>query len=438
MAYNEPTFRRHGAKDSTDNSFGGLTTGDYRGRRRDKPQHEKPESAIKTDESAARVVAAVHSIGTGRAASAGPDGTDNLMATTVDDRDRFAIHFGWEVILLLGVAALGYLLYRLDPASLLRPALDTLLVSATAIGLLTLGAGLTLRAGVPNLAVGPIAVASALHFAENGDRGLVPAALPAIGIAAAGGLVVAVLVVALHVPGWAATLAGAMGVIVFNELRNSPVDVQGGYDPSNQAFLLFGGFAVLAVLGGGLGTVTPVRRMLGWGRPTGDPALRGRPTAALPIVVSLVVSSALAVLAGVLLAANSATAIKPGTGIEWTGLAVGLALVAGTSVFGRRGGIFGTLLAVTGMALFLDYADRRNLNIAVYAIAGSVLVAGLVVSRLIETYGAPSRQGVGEDWHQPPANENWTPAAPDSWTPTVPTQSPPDRWLDDRWGQTPR
>ena len=56
------------------------------------------------------------------------------------------------------------------------------------------------------------------------------------------------------------------------------------------------------------------------------------------------------------MAAQSTGPIVPGTGLEWTGLAIGAALLAGTSAYGRRGGIFGTLLAVAGLTLFLDYA----------------------------------------------------------------------------------
>jgi hypothetical protein len=48
-----------------------------------------------------------------------------------DGRDRLGIHIGWEIVLLLAVAAIAYLLYRLDPAGLRRPALDTLLITAT-------------------------------------------------------------------------------------------------------------------------------------------------------------------------------------------------------------------------------------------------------------------------------------------------------------------
>ena len=63
------------------------------------------------------------------------------------------------------------------------------IVKLTAIGLLALGAGLTLRAGVPNLALGPIAIAAGLHWAENGDKGLVSGAVPALVVAAVAGLV---------------------------------------------------------------------------------------------------------------------------------------------------------------------------------------------------------------------------------------------------------
>src|SRR4051794_33850024 len=97
-----------------------------------------------------------------------------------DGRDRLGIHLGWEVVLLLVAGALGFLLWRLDPDTLRRPALDTLLITGAAIGLLALGAGLTLRAGVPNLALGPIALAASLQYAEQGDQGLVKAVVPAL------------------------------------------------------------------------------------------------------------------------------------------------------------------------------------------------------------------------------------------------------------------
>jgi len=408
MAYDEATYRRQGDEQPTD------------------PAAYRANTLAASDQ---RRRAAEMMDDTADTAVEGP------LRIEDDGRDRLGIHLGWEVVLLLAAAALGLLLYRLDPNSLKRPALDTLLVTGAAIGLLTLGGGLSLRAGVPNLALGPIALAASLQYAEQGDLGLVKAVVPALIIAAAGGLAVGVLILALHVPGWAATLAAALGVIVYDQLRLAPVAVQGKFDPSKEAFFLFGGFALLAVIGGALGTIQPVRRWLGRMRPVGDPARRRGAGAAVPVIGSLVVSSVFAVGAGVLFAAVSTRPIVPGTGLEWTGLAIGLAMLAGTSAYGRRGGIFGTLFAVAGLTLFLDYAGRKNLDIALFATAACVLGGGLIATRLVETYGRPLSATTGEQWNAAPTTgPNWTPDLPENWTPT--TAGRTDRWDDGPWGST--
>jgi hypothetical protein len=417
MAYDETTYRRNTGDQVESNPAAyraGLAATDFRARRRDLDPDEGEGMQL------------VEPADPGRRTAADSD----------DGRDRLGIHIGWEIVLLLGVAAIAYLLYRLDPASLRRPALDTLLITGASIGLLTLGAGLTLRAGVPNLAVGPIALGAALHFAENGDEGLLKAAVPALIIAAAGGLIVAVLVLVLHVPGWIATFGAAMGIIVYDQLRTAPVAVQATYDPADHAFYLFGGFALLAVIGGALGTVMPIRRLIGRLRPAGDPARRRGAAAAFPVVVALVLSSVFAVGAGILMAAQSTTPIQPGTGLEWSGLAFGTALLAGTSAYGRRGGIFGTLLAVAGLTLFLDYADRRNLDIALFAIAACAIGGGLIVTRLVETYGRPLPVPAMTDWNAAAAaGTTWTPDMPEQWTTSAePPEGRPLRWDEGPWG----
>ncbi|BEL10990.1 hypothetical protein Q0Z83_091810 [Actinoplanes sichuanensis] len=361
--------------------------------------------------------------------------TGAIPTVEEDGRDRLGIHLGWEVMLLVVAAVLGFLLQREDSAALQRPALDALLVTGAAIGLLTLGAGLTLRAGVPNLALGPIALAAAMQYAENSDKGLAQAVVPALIIAAAGGLAVGLIVTVLHVPAWAATLAASFGVIVYIQLRPAPVEVQGDWDPTGQAFVLFGAFAALAVLGAAIGALAPVRRFLGRMRPTGDPAQRRGAAAAVPAILTLVVSSLFATGAGVLIAATADGPIAPETGFEWTGIAMGLALLAGTSAYGRRGGIFGTLFVVTALTLFLRYEEIRDLDIALFAIAGSVFVAGLVVTRFVESYGNPYASRVGEDWNAAPSGgTNWSPTLPETWnTPATPTPRS-DRWDDGPWG----
>lgn len=412
MAYDEGTYRRDGEQPSGPAAYRAGAPTDFRPRR----EAEAEETGTRLTES-----------------------FDSRRGEVDSGRDRLGVHIGWEIVLLLTVGSIAFLLYRFDPTALQRPSLDDLLINGAAVGLLVLGAGLTLRAGVPNLAVGPIALAASLHYAENGDQGLLQAALPALGIAAGGALLIALLVLMLHVPGWAATLGGAFGVIVYDQLRTAPVDVQGGYDPTAHAFFLFGGFALLAVFGGALGAVGGVRRLVGRLRPQGDPADRRGAVAALPIIFALVASSVFAVGAGILMASHTDGQIAPGTGLEWTGIAVGTALFAGTSAFGRRGGIFGTLLAVIAVVLFLDYSDRRELQIALFAIAGALIGAGLMVTRLIETYGRTQVYAEpAEDWNAAPTSgAAWSPELPEGFgTGTTGGGQSRTSWDLGPWGST--
>jgi ribose/xylose/arabinose/galactoside ABC-type transport system permease subunit len=354
-------------------------------------------------------------------------------------RDRLAVHWLWEFLLLASTAAVALLLYRASPESFRGDGLDVLLVAAAVLGLLALGAGLTLRAGVPNLALGPVAVAAALHFAENGDRGTVPAVLPAAAVAAGLGLVLAVIVVGFHVPAWAVSLAGALAVVVYNQQRPTSVTVQGGYDPSRHALYLFGGFAVLALLGGLFGAIRTIRRSVGRFRPVSDPADRRGGFAAVLAGAALVVSTVFAMLAGVLLAAGSPTPVIPTTGFEWTGLALGVALLGGTSAFGRRGGIFGTLFSVVLITLFVAYSDEQRWNISLYAVAAVVLGVGVIATRLVESYGRPRFAGDadGRTDGDTPSTFGWTTDRPESWSSTLPvqpTESRSEPWSGNRWG----
>ncbi|MCO1596742.1 ABC transporter permease [Micromonospora sp. RHAY321] len=361
-------------------------------------------------------------------------------------RDRVGVHVFWEILLLVGLAVLGWLLWRADPAALRGAGLRTLLVGAVGLGLLALAAGLSLRTAAPNLAVGPIAVAAALHYAEQGDQGLRDSVGPAIAVAALGGLALALAVVVLHVPGWAASLAGAAGVVVYIERRSAPVLVQGDYDPGRSAGYLFAGFAAVAVLGGLFGAIRAIRRLVGRYRPVTDPARRRGVVAAVVTAVALIGSTVLAALAGVLLAANGPGPVAPTSGLDWTVLAIGVALLGGTSAFGRRGGVFGTLLAVGLVAVFQAYARARGWTVDTWTVGGVALGVGLLVTRLVETFGRP-RPG-STDRPEPVGDgtisTGWTvPLSQpvDNWPPTLPTPAAPqqvDPWRDPRWEDSPR
>jgi len=372
-------------------------------------------------------------------------------APVASGRDRIAVHLAWETVLLVAVAVLAYLLYRDQPAVVRGAALDSLLVTGATLGLLVLGAGLSLRASAPNLAVGPVAIASALHLAENGDRGLLTALVPAVVAVVATGLLVAILVVVLHVPGWAASLAAGLGAIVFIQQRSGPVDVQGDFDPTQTSVYLFGGFVALAVLGGAFGSIGAVRRAVGRFRPAGDPAQRPGGLAALFTGTAIVVSMLFAMAAGALLGTSGNGPVAPTPGIEWTGLALGISLFSGTSAFGRRGGIFGSVLAVVLFTLLGAHADERGWDVSPYAVAGVTLAAGLLVTRLVEFYGrprsavagpAPRLTGAAERDDQDDRGWGSYPTErPDSWSavlPAQPVESRDEPWRTDGWGSPDR
>ncbi|GIF65120.1 hypothetical protein Ais01nite_31550 [Asanoa ishikariensis] len=352
-------------------------------------------------------------------------------------RDRLAFHIIWEFVLLLGVGAVGYLLLREDSGALRGNALEQLLVAGAALGLIAMGAGLTLRAGAVNLALGPVAVAAALHFAENGDRGIVPTIAQATVGALVLGVAVAVVVVVFHVPGWAASLAAALGTLVFIQRRSAPVDVQGGFDPSDHALYLFVGVAIVAVLGGLLGTVKSVRRAIGRFRPVADPARRRGPVAAMLTAGAIALSMPLAAGAGVLIASSSDGPVAPASGLEWTGLAVGAALLGGTSAYGRRGGIFGTVLAVALLIVGQRYLVERGWEeVTPAALGAGAVVAGLMVTRLVETFGRPKSAGTDETpWQTTQPRGATLGERTDSWSslPAQPTESRADAWDTERW-----
>lgn len=444
MAYDDSTYRRGGDAESTAG-----------GSRYDDSGYSDSGYRAGTDFRAAASGYASDVIAGGDYADpepVSPPPRRTMSAAALDDvfddpshgergRDRLAVHFLWELVLIVAVVGFAYLLHRDFPDAARRPAVDTLLVYATGLGLLTLGAGLSLRAAAPNLAIGPVAVASALHFAENGDNGVLPAALMAAGAAAALGLVIAVLVLGLHVPGWAGSFAAALAVIVFIQQRTAPVELQGLYDPTRHALYFFAGFVTLALVGAGFGSIKAIRRAVGRLRPVGDPADRRGGMAVALSGSAIIVSMAFASVAGVLLASTSGAPVAPSPGVEWTGLAFGAALVAGTSAFGRRGGILGTVAAVALLTLFIRYSDLRGWNISLFAVAAGAMAIGLVVTRLVETYGRPRPPQDDDErqWINDVPTPTWTTTRrerADSWSsalPAQPTEARADAWDSDRW-----
>jgi hypothetical protein len=130
---------------------------------------------------------------------------------------------------------------------------------------------------------------------------------------------------------------------------------------------------------------------------------------------------------------------------------VGAALAAGTSAFGRRGGVLGTVLSVSLITLVMAYSDAAKLRISPYAVAAVAIGVGLVVTRLVETFGRPQPGGKSEPeptgWaggtREPETRtgdagtQSWSSRGAGDWSSQLPARSTDDTWggaSDERWG----
>jgi ribose/xylose/arabinose/galactoside ABC-type transport system permease subunit len=317
-------------------------------------------------------------------------------------RDRILVHLLWELVLLLAAAGVGYLLYRHRAGAFSGDDLRTLLLNAASLGMLAAAAGLTLRAGAPNLALGAVAVASGLYYIHSPGSGVLPALLVVIGIAAAIGAVQGLVIVGLHVPSWAVSLAVGLGVFAWVEhLETIPFAAR--FNPVPQAYYWVGGVFGVSLIASLIGLLPVVRRTFGRFRPVVDPAQRRGLVAAVIVVAATVASTVLAGVAGVLALSVSHQAVAS-DGLSLTALAFGAALLGGASAFGRRGGLFGTVFAVALVIVTRQYLTETNRFWGEAALAAAMIGVGLVVTRLVERFGRPEQQvDIGEE-------EDWVPA----------------------------
>ena len=94
----------------------------------------------------------------------------------------------------------------------------------------------------------------------------------------------------------------------------------------------------------------------------------------------------------------------------------------------------------------VSYAKVANLRISEYALAGGMLAAGLVVTRLVESYGRPQSarptvEDEDEPWVNPaqleePATPGYTAPRQGGWTSQLPARNNDDTWggaIDGGW-----
>src|SRR6185437_15020729 len=184
--------------------------------------------------------------------------------------DRPVVNLIWEGVLFVIAAVLA-----VGAIGSVRGASFTVVFGpAGYIGLIASGLALSLRTGAPNLAVGSIATATGVfgaHLAITDGWSMWSAMTLAVAVATVIGLVTGIVVAALSVPAWAATLAVAFLVDAaaggISGERLIALRNPGSYP----AVLWLVIFAVISAGGGALWLIRGVRTTFSATRSAGEP-----------------------------------------------------------------------------------------------------------------------------------------------------------------------
>ncbi|PRY59096.1 hypothetical protein [Glycomyces artemisiae] len=340
-------------------------------------------------------------------------------------RDRTVFQFVWEAILLLLTLNALFLVYqRQDEIFGGDATMDTLgthFATLTSLLLVATGFGLTLRLGAVNLAVPAMPMLAlmlpSLFIGENPLVGLGYLAGAALALA----IVFTVLTVVFRVPPWLAGLASLVVLAgsfqAFTELAELIGATDGGTWTNPGDLWVFLGAVALAVAGGLLGLVPAVRdrfsKVKGAADGTGD-----RDAASVFMLLGgNLLALLLAALAGFLPVAFAGgpegvqwTATSPFTlgmlsGLDLTPFALIAVLLAGTSPWGRRGPVFGTVLATIAVwALLLVWSsltgpasDPELFQSWTGALYAGLLLLGLFVAFGLDRLGRPKEPTPDDD-----------------------------------------
>jgi len=350
-------------------------------------------------------------------------------------RDRMSVHLLWELILAVGIVGAGFVLVDAKPGALDGDALRKLAILATVYGLLALASALSLRAAVPNLAVGGVAFASAVWIGQHADGSWTATTTTTIGLCAALGLIQGLFVVGLHVPAWATSLGVLLALMGWATTQQALTpDV--GYDSTPDAFLWLVGFVSVSIVASVITTAGAVRRGFGRYRSVADPAKRRTRLAEVIAVSATALSSVVAGLAGALWITTADPAPDVSSAgremaIVFTAAGLGAALLGGVSVYGRRGGIFGTALATCLVVLTLEWVGAAHPMWSKEIVLAIVVGIGLGVTRLVERYGRPVLIPADDE-------ETWMPRAGSPASASSAWRSGPTPagglWSDEGWG----
>lgn len=317
-------------------------------------------------------------------------------------RDRLAPHLIWEGVLAVLVVVLLVALWFAGSTA----TFGSLIASGGNLGLIAAGFALSLRTATPNLAVGPLAALAGAISAHLMATSQWPVfAAIAVGVAAVTviGAVLGLVTGVLSVPAWAVTFGAAAAltgtVVAFSGAKTVPLHL-----PPLPGAVWFALFLVVSLGGAGLWRVPGVRAALSATRADGEPGRWAGRRAGLGALTGLTVSSLLAAIGGIGITLRL-SASAPTDANALTLAAVAAVLLGGTSVFGRRAGIAGTVLGVLTVQIVQLLLIVLDVPTAVSSLViGLLLIAGLGVTRLIESISAAleSRAPPGSSPAAPP------------------------------------
>lgn len=311
-----------------------------------------------------------------------------------DANDRLLVHIVLEVVLMAAAVGVYFWVKQTDSRMFTGLPLKHLVITFSAVLLLATATALTLRVRAVNLGLFAFALTGAgLFFKFYDGQGTAISAAIAVGACAGAGLVLALLILLFKMPGWAAGLG--VGLALFAGIESIKVPALApdfAFDVNDRGVIVLGVAAALSIVGGVLGALPGTRRLLGACRDGDTGGKRTRGAITLTLFATLA-STALAGVAGVVIALGTTqgmpTATTSANTLLYGGLALAGALLGGTSAQGRRGGFAGTLLGTAVMVGVVALGDAHDwhLHPAVYVAGG--LVAGLVATWLVELLGKP-------------------------------------------------
>ncbi|MFI7454311.1 ABC transporter permease [Nonomuraea sp. NPDC049714] len=290
-------------------------------------------------------------------------------------------------------------------ASLLAPQFLTgrnianLLQQSSLTGIVAIGMTMVVLTAGIDLSVGSVAAFGGMTVALLMAPGMpvLPAILLSLAIGAAFGAVMGGLSAYLSLPSFMTTLAGLTAIRGLTYLLTDGKPAQAG---GSEAFQLLGGgfvgyvpivgiiFVVVTLLAAGvLRGTTFGEYVYAVGSNKEAARLSGLPVRGV-ITTVFAVSGGLAALAGVLLTSR----LTVGQPTAFSGLeldAIAAVVLGGTNLFGGRGGVFGTFVAVLLLSVLRNLCNLLGLgSFFQMVVTGLILLVALVLNMLIERRGA--------------------------------------------------